>query len=80
MSGSNPGETSCGTLILRGASRDALNGAFSESSTNTLQSPLRREQAYFRVLQYLYTGHYDDDRSDSIENDGTAFGATLRRP
>lgn len=50
---------------------NALDGAFVEGSTKTLQCPPQKEHAYLRVLRYLYTGDYEDEPSSLITNDGT---------
>ena len=49
---------------------DALNGVFVESSTRTLRCPPQKEHAYLRVLQYLYTGDYEDVPSNLIADEG----------
>ncbi|WPH02750.1 Hypothetical protein R9X50_00561800 [Acrodontium crateriforme] len=45
---------------------DALEGKFVEGSSKTLTCPTNMEQSYMRVLQYLYTGAYDNTSSNLI--------------
>jgi len=49
---------------------DALNGEFVESSTKTLQCPAEKEHAYLRLLQFLYTGDYEDEACLFISIEG----------
>lgn len=50
---------------------DALTGDFKEGMNSALQCEPGREQAYLRMLRYLYTGDYDAEPSTLISNDGT---------
>ena len=50
----------------------ALEGGFEESSTKRLHCEPGKEQAYVRVLQWLYSGDYEDDPSDLISEEGMA--------
>ena len=48
----------------------ALEGNFEESSTKKLRCEPGKEHAYLRVLQWLYSGDYEDNPSDLISEDG----------
>ncbi|KAK1082680.1 hypothetical protein LTR48_006830 [Friedmanniomyces endolithicus] len=45
---------------------NALEGEFEEVLAEKLQCEPRKEYAYVRVLQYLYSGDYEDDPSSLI--------------
>lgn len=50
---------------------DALTGDFKEGRNQVLQGEPGKEQAYLRMLRYLYSGDYDAEPSTFISNDGT---------
>ncbi|KAK1037098.1 hypothetical protein LTR74_018829, partial [Friedmanniomyces endolithicus] len=45
---------------------DALSRMFTEGATKTSQCPPQKEHAYLRLLQYLYTGDYEEEPSSLI--------------
>ena len=48
----------------------ALEGDFEEGLTKTLQYEPSKEQAYIRVLQYLYSSNYEDKPLSLILEEG----------
>jgi hypothetical protein len=49
---------------------NALEGGFSEGTQKVLTCPPHKEPAYMRMLQYLYTGNYSDEKSDLLDQEG----------
>lgn len=49
---------------------NALTGVFKKGLTRTLECPPQKEHAYTRILQYLYTGNYEEETSRIIEEEG----------
>lgn len=55
---------------------DALEGEFEEGASRKLQCEPGKEHSYVRVLQWLYSGDYEDEPLSLIEGEGKLYSST----